>query len=203
MIVTVTSFKGGVGKTTTAIHLAAFFQGYAKTLLIDADPNRSALRWASRGELPFPVIDEWHTDDLKADFQHIIIDTQARPTQADLEALTTNCNLLVLPTTPDILALDALVLTVGYLQSLQTAQYSILLTAIPPKPSKAEANIRHLLAEAELPLFNHGIRRYVAFQKAAAAGLPVYSVKDPKAESAWQDYEAVGQEILRVVTHES
>ena len=49
MIVTVASFKGGVGKTTTAIHLAAFLQGYAETLLIDADPNRSAQSWASRG----------------------------------------------------------------------------------------------------------------------------------------------------------
>ncbi|MEO0352764.1 MAG: ParA family protein, partial [Cyanobacteria bacterium P01_A01_bin.15] len=42
MIITVASFKGGVGKTTTAIHLAAFFQGKGKTLLIDADPNCSA-----------------------------------------------------------------------------------------------------------------------------------------------------------------
>ncbi|MEM9006262.1 MAG: ParA family protein [Cyanobacteria bacterium P01_F01_bin.86] len=198
MIVTVTSFKGGVGKTTTAVHLAAFLQGNAKTLLIDADPNRSALRWAQRGELPFPVIDEWHTDRLDDKFQHIVIDTQARPTQEDLALLTANCNLLVLPTTPDILALDALVLTIDHLQSLRGAQYGILLTAIPPKPSKAEEEVRSLLAEAHLPVFKQGIRRYSVFQRAAMSGVPVYAVKESKAEAAWQDYEAVGREILQL-----
>ena len=34
------------------------------------------------------------------------------------------------------------------------------------------------------------------FKKAAQAGQAVYDVRDPKAEAAWQDYEAVGQEIL-------
>lgn len=203
MIVTVTSFKGGVGKTTTAIHLAAFLQGHAETLLIDADPNRSALSWASRGELPFPVIDEWHPDVLNAAFQHIVIDTQARPTQDDLATLAANCDLLLLPTTPDILALDALVLTVTYLKTLQSVRYRILLTAIPPKPSKAEGEVRSLLAEAHLPMFDGGIRRYAVFQKAAMSGVPVYDVKDPKAEAAWQDYETVGNEILKLESPDS
>ena len=44
MIITVAGFKGGVGKTTTAIHLACYFaQQSEKTLLVDGDPNRSSL----------------------------------------------------------------------------------------------------------------------------------------------------------------
>ncbi len=198
MIVTVTSFKGGVGKTTTAIHLAAFLQGQAETLLIDADPNRSALGWASRGELPFPVTDQWQSEILAAEFRHGVVDTQARPTHQDLATLAASCDWLVLPTTPDILALDALVLTVDYLQSLHFDRYCILLTAIPPQPSKAEATVRSLLTEAQLPVFRQGIRRYSVFQKAAMIGVPVYAVNDPKAEAAWHDYEAVGQELLQL-----
>ncbi|MEL6491724.1 MAG: ParA family protein [Cyanobacteria bacterium J06621_3] len=199
MIITVASFKGGVGKTTTAIHLSAFLQGQAETLLVDADPNRSALGWAGRGELPFQVMDEWSAGQKVNPQGNVVIDTQARPTPEDLLALAETCDLLVLPTTPDVLALDALVLTVEYLKEISTCHYRILITAIPPRPSKAGQEVKELLQEANLPVFNQGIRRFSAFQKAALQGLPVYAVKDPKAEAGWQDYENVGNEILDIM----
>ena len=40
--ITVAADKGGVGKTTTAVHLDAYLQTRAATVLIDGDPNRSA-----------------------------------------------------------------------------------------------------------------------------------------------------------------
>ncbi|MEL6352071.1 MAG: ParA family protein [Cyanobacteria bacterium J06627_28] len=199
MIITVASFKGGVGKTTTAVHLAAFLQGQAETLLVDADPNRSALGWASRGELPFPVMDEWTAGQNVNPNGNVVIDTQARPTSDDLATLAETCDLLVLPTTPDVLALDALVLTVEYLKAINTTHYRILITSIPPRPSKAGEEVKALLEEAKLPVFRQGIRRFAAFQKAALKGIPVYSVKDPRAEAGWEDYQKVGQEILNIM----
>ncbi|HIK54430.1 MAG TPA: ParA family protein [Synechococcales cyanobacterium M55_K2018_004] len=196
MIVTVASFKGGVGKTTTAVHLAAFLQTQGETLLIDADPNRSATGWAGRGELPFEVVDEWRSPQKVRQVDYIVIDTQARPTQHDLELLTDGCDLLILPTTPDVLALDALVLTLEQLHKIGATRYRILLTIIPPKPSREGEIVRQMLSEEEMPLFETGIRRLAAFQKAARAGVPVYAVKDPRAQEGWMDYVRLGQEVL-------
>ena len=77
-----------------------------------------------------------------------MIDTQARPSQDDLEALAGGCDLLVVPTTPDALALDALLLMMDTLKSLGAEQYRILITVIPPKPSRDGEAARSALEEA-------------------------------------------------------
>ena len=87
MIITVASFKGGVGKTTTALHLATYLQGLSDTLLVDGDLNRSALDWASRGHLPFKVVDEKQAVKFARSFDHIVIDTPARPAPDELKTI--------------------------------------------------------------------------------------------------------------------
>lgn len=47
MIYAVVNTKGGVGKTTTAVHLVTMLAGLGKTLLIDGDPQASAASWAA------------------------------------------------------------------------------------------------------------------------------------------------------------
>lgn len=195
MIITVASFKGGQAKTTTAVHLAAFFAKRAKTLLIDGDPNRSATSWAKRKGLPFRVCDERQAARYSRQYDHIVIDTQARPTAEDLQALAEGCDLLIVPCTPDALSLDALFLIVEALEQLGSDRFRILLTIIPPKPSRDGEEAMTTLVEAGLPVFKQGIRRFVAFQKAALHGVPVYEIDDPKAEEGWQDYVKIGEEI--------
>ena len=118
MIITVAGFKGGVGKTTTAVHFAAWMQQRGPTVLVDGDPNRSATTWARRGKLPFKVVDERTAARYAREFEHIVIDTKARPEEEDLRALVEGCDLLIIPSKPDTLSLDALRLTVNTLKAI-------------------------------------------------------------------------------------
>jgi chromosome partitioning protein len=196
MIVTVASFKGGQAKTTSAVHLAAYLQEDKPTLLVDGDPNRSATGWARRKGLSFKVVDERQAARYAREYEHIVIDTQARPTQEDLQALADGCDMLIIPVTPDALSLDALFLIVEALEHLGSNRFRILLTIVPPKPSRDGDDARATLEEAKLPVFQTGIRRFVAFQKAALQGVPVYETNDPRAQEAWEDYKRVGEELL-------
>ena len=197
MIVTVASHKGGVGKTTTAFHLAAFFQSLAPTLLLDGDETRNATAWSKRGEgVSFKVADEVQAAKLARDFTHIIIDTGQRPKQIDLKALAEGCDLLIVPTVPATLDTEGLVLTIEALTVIGASSYKVLLTKVPPPPEMEGSQLRRELAGQGIPLFAADIPRLKAFEKAAAQGVPVSLIEDPRAKRAWEAYEAVGKETL-------
>jgi len=200
MILAVTGFKGGVGKTTTALHLACFLAERGPTLLVDGDPNRSASGWHRRGGggLPVKVVDERVAAHHARNHVHVVVDTQARPTEEDLRALAEGVDLMVLPTTPDALALEALLATLDALRG-SGARFRVLLTLVPPPPSRDGEEARALLGAEGVPLFTGWVRRAAAFPKAALLGVPVYAVRDSRARLAWDDYRKVGEEILEVV----
>lgn len=55
-VIAVVGRKGGIGKTTLAVHLSGELAARGrKVLLIDADPQGSASQWAAPGKLPIPV----------------------------------------------------------------------------------------------------------------------------------------------------
>lgn len=196
MLITIASFKGGVGKTTTAVHLAAFLQSSGKTILIDADPNRSATTWTGRGEFGYDVADEFQMAKVtRGGYEHIILDTAARPTKETMKSLVDGCDLLILPSSPDLLSLDALRLTVEALQSYKAERFKILITMVRPNTRDGEV-AQAMLRQAGLPVFDGMIRRYQSFVTAASQGVLVSGVKDERAHLGAADYLAVGKELV-------
>jgi chromosome partitioning protein len=191
MLISITSFKGGIGKTTTAVHLADYLNTRGKAVLIDADPNESALAWTERGKLDFPVITE---PPAAATSEHLIVDTQARPTINEIKTLSDESDLILIPTTPDVLSIDALLRIVGTLRSLKAENYLVVLTQTPPR-SYAARDARELLNENGIKVCKSEIRRRAIFAKAALVGTTVKNMKD--GADAWNEYKNLGKEILK------
>jgi chromosome partitioning protein len=97
---------------------------------------------------------------------------------------------------PESVATDGLTHTLAKLRSLGNTRHKVLLTMVPPRPRTDGQQLRDMLIDQGVPIFITEIPRLAAFEKAAAEGVPVYSVKDDRnAARAWDAYEAAGREI--------
>ncbi|SRR5579883_59199 len=196
-IISLSSFKGGVSKTTSAICLASLFCSDGATLVIDADPNRSATTWSRPGGLPFQVCGEKEAAKLmrQQSFEFIIFDTPARPNDVEVEELARGCDLLVVPTPPDLLGIDAMALMAKSLPA--DANWRVLLSMVPPPPQKDGLEAMEALKAQGYPVFSRGIRLYKAYKDAVTLGVPVHKVKGGKV--AWRDWTELKKEVLQAI----
>ncbi len=194
MIISVTSFKGGVSKTTTAVHIAEVLNRKTPTLLVDGDYNESALAWKERGKLSFSIVREHELTEHARNYQHIILDTPARPTPEELRTISTESDLVIIPSQPDALSLDALLKLVSSLNEIKADNYRVLFTLVPPL-SYAGREAKELLKSLDIPFFKTEIYRRAVCGRAALKGVTVNELKDGK--EAWKEFEALGKEILK------
>jgi len=197
MHIAVASYKGGVGKTTTAVHVAAYLNTIAPTVLLDGDRTRNATEWSLRGEgFPFTVADVASAMKLAGKFKHSVVDTGQQPTESDLKALAEGCDLLIIPAVPLALDTAGLRQTIEALQRMNENRYRVLITKAPPPPETEAQQLKALLDELKVPVFKNMVPRLKAFSKAAASGCIVDKADDSRAARAWEAYEAVGKEIV-------
>jgi len=196
MRIAVVNTKGGVGKTTTAVHLATLLARHGTTLLIDADPQASAASWAAwrrvSGRSPSPttivlagkaVLDEGKS--LAQGFEHVVIDAGGRD-NAGLRSALLLAERAVVPVGAS--DLDAAAMT-DLLEIVDLAKdfnpnldVRVLLTRVDPRTRRDADSMLEYLAENHLAVLDARVCERVAFRRCIGEGLVVDEVgKDPTA----------------------
>jgi chromosome partitioning protein len=142
------------------------------------------------------VVDINQSLKIGRDYEHVVFDTKARPDREELKTLSEGCDLMVVPTTPDAMSIEALMGTVEMLRAIGAGQFKIVLTIIPPYPQRDGEDARAMLNANGYPLFASGIREAKAFKTAALRGQVVNQLKEPRAAACWEDYARVGAELI-------
>ncbi len=214
-VVAIATVKGGSGKTTLAMCLAArwLYAGRA-TAVIDTDPQRSARRWAFAGsQLEIMRVDVCPPEDgdaltrqiaalRRVGFERIVIDTPGYRSPALLGALT-HADLVVVPVRPSPVDFEVAADTFDLMRGVtaerpgvQPPTVRMVLTQVTPRTVIA-GHMRDELIAAGYPLLTHELSHRVAFAEAPFTG-SVPGLIDPRGAAA-REVEALGAELDAVL----
>jgi chromosome partitioning protein len=207
MIYSVVNTKGGVGKTTTAVHLATMLARIGKTLLIDGDPQASAASWAA-WRRDNPAYDPSPTTtclagkaifsegkQLADGFEHIVVDAGGRDSIGLRSALLLSQKAIIPigASNLDAAAMTDLMTVVELARDYNpNLDVRVLLTRIDPR-TKDAAEMLEFLAEQKLTVLPTKVCERVAFRRAIGEGAIVQELG--RDQSAIAEIEAFFREI--------
>ncbi len=209
MFITVCGQKGGVAKTCTSIHLASVWHSEGKKVcIVDADKNRSALAYASRGNLPFPVFPVSSAAKASRSSEIVITDGQASSDQEELKHLAYGSDLVILPTTAKARSVELTVELANLLSNLKV-NHAVVIVKVDFRQQKAAQQAKAALENFGLFVFDTFIPLLSAFDKAEASGNAVFEAvddlgrSDPRRMTGWSAYCSIASQIPCLISKPS
>ncbi|MFL5512852.1 MAG: ParA family protein [Gemmatimonadales bacterium] len=205
-VVSVLAQKGGVGKTTTAMSLAAICAEASRTLMVDVDPQGSATWWAENaGErLPFDFTTEQDPaalntiERLEDVYDVVIVDTPGSLEGRDVLGTVLNVtDYVVVPTEPAPLSVQPLIRTMRELVIPRGIPYRVLVNKVDGRAAGMRDDAFAMLDSQEIRRFRASCRMLSAHAVAPALGQVVTQYpRDRYSIEAAGEYRAVALEMF-------
>lgn len=162
-VLAIINSKGGVGKTTTAVNLAAILAESQRVLLVDSDPQASATWWVERGQMPFDLAQESDPKLLSRlgtirDYDVIMVDTRPALRNDALDSVLRASDYVILPTPPAPMDLSALMETIRHAVRPAGVTHRVLLTRVDPRSLNEALEALAVLSGAGTPAFHAFVR---------------------------------------------